>query len=137
MAFDPHKAEPGELSQSEYMALGLELVEAARECNAAKLQQLIDRKAPVDYMDPVDRATALHYIAAYGARPALRVILKSGKGNFILRDGQGRMPSQLAREYGRDGAMARLLLIKEIREAQARGIDPARLYKRSARKSAL
>jgi ankyrin repeat protein len=136
MAFDADKAEPGQLSQSEYLELGLELLEAARECNAAKLQRLIDRNAPVDFMDPVDRATALHYIAAYGARPALRVVLKSGKANFILRDGQGRMPSQLAREYGRDDAMARLLLIKEIREAQARGIDPASLYKRSARKAA-
>jgi hypothetical protein len=42
----------------------------------------------------------------------------------------------LAREYGRDDAMARLLLIKEIRQAQAQGIDPASLYKRPARKVA-
>jgi ankyrin repeat protein len=135
MAFDADKAEPGQLSRSEYAALGLEFVEAARECDAAKLQRLIDRNAPVDYVDPIDRATALHYIAAYGARPALRVILKSGKGNFILRDSKGRMPSQLAREYGRDAAMARLLLMKEIREARARSIDPTSLYKRSARKA--
>jgi ankyrin repeat protein len=116
------------------MELGLEFVEAARECNAAELQRLIDQNAPVNFIDPVDHATALHYIAAYRARPALRVILKSGRCDFLLRDGQGRLPSQLAREYGHDDAMARLLLIKEIGQAQAQGIDPASLYKRSARK---
>ncbi len=136
MAFDADKAEPGQLSQCEYMELGLELVEAARECHAAKLQWLIDRNAPVNYMDPVDHATALHYIAAYRARPALRLLIKSGKCDFLVRDGQGRLPSQLAREFGRDDAMARLLLIKEIRQAQAQGIDVNSLYKRSARKPA-
>lgn len=30
--------------------------------------------------------------------------------------------------------MARLLVIKEIQQAQAQGIDPTGLYKRSARK---
>ena len=66
----------------------------------------------------------------------MRVILKSGKCDFLIRDGQGRLPSQLAREYGHDDAMARLLLIKEIQQAQAQGIDPSSLYKRSARKPA-
>jgi ankyrin repeat protein len=120
----------------EQTQLGLDFVEAARECHAAKLQRLIDRNAPVNFIDPHDRATALHYIAAYRARPALRVILKSGKCDFLIRDGQGRLPSQLAREFGHDDAMARLLLIKEIRQAQAQGIDPGGLYKRLARKAA-
>jgi ankyrin repeat protein len=117
-------------------SIGAEFVEAARECHAAKLQRLIDRNAPVNFIDPHDRATALHYIAAYRARPALRVILKSGKCDFLIRDGQGRLPSQLAREFGHDDAMARLLLIKEIRQAQ-KGIDPASLYRRSAREPAI
>jgi ankyrin repeat protein len=124
------------MGQSEYLELGLELVEAARECNATKLQRLIDRNAPVNFIDPHDHATALHYIAAYRARPALRVILKTGKCDFLIRDGQGRLPSQLAREYGHDDAMARLLLIKEIQQAQAQGIDPESLYKRSTRRAA-
>lgn len=136
MAFDADKAELGQLSQSECSELGLELIEAGRECNAAKLQRLINRNAPVNFIDPHDHATALHYIAAYRARPALRVILKSGKCDFLIRDGQGRLPSQLAREYGHDVAMARLLLIKEIQQAQAQGIDPGSLYKRSARNPA-
>jgi ankyrin repeat protein len=118
------------------LRLGSEFVEAAKECHATKLQLLIDRNAPVNHRDLVDHATALHYVAAYRARPALRVILKSGKCDFLVRDGQGRLPSQLARELGRDAAMARLLLIKEIQQAQAQGIDVNSLYKRSARKPA-
>ena len=132
MAFDADRPDPVAKSQQ----LGLEFVEAARECHAAKLQRLLDQNAPVNFIDPVDHAAALHYIAAYRARPALRVILKSGKCDFLIRDGQGRLPSQLAREYGHDDAMARLLLIKEVQQAQAQGIDPMTLYRRSARKPA-
>ena len=65
MAFDagPYKSK---------LALGLKFLEAARECDATKLQRLLDEDAPVNFIDPMDRATALHYIAAYRARPALR-----------------------------------------------------------------
>jgi ankyrin repeat protein len=119
-----------------YFELGQAFVEAAKECNASKLQRLIDGNAPVNFVDPTDNATALHYTAAYRARPALRVLLKSGKCDFLVRDGQGRLPSELAREYGNDDAMARLLLIKEMRQARAQGIDPGSLYKVSARKPA-
>jgi len=113
---------------------GKELLKAARRGDAAKLQRLIDQGAPVNYTDESDHATALHYIAAYDARPALRVILGSGKCDFLIRDRNGRQPSEIAREHGQDRAMARLLLIKEMRQAQAQGIDPRSLYKISSRK---
>jgi hypothetical protein len=74
--------------------------------------------------------------AAYGARPALRVLLNSGGCDFLVRDWEGRLPSEIAREYGHDRAIARLLLIKEVRQARAQGIDPDSLYKISARKAA-
>jgi hypothetical protein len=122
------------LEDIEQKKLGEAFVRAAKECNAFKLQKLLDRNAPVNATDFPDRATALHYIAAYRARPALRVLLKSGKCNFLIRDRLGRLPSQLAREYGHDDAMARLLLIKEVQQAQAQGIDPMTLHRRSARK---
>jgi ankyrin repeat protein len=131
MAFDADRADP---VVDKSQQLGLDFVEAARECHAANLQRLLDQNAPVNFIDPMEHATALHYIAAYRARPALRVMLRSGKCDFLIRDRQGRLPSQLAREYGQDDAMARLLVIKEIQQAQAQGIDPTGLYKRSARK---
>jgi hypothetical protein len=71
--------------------------------------------------------------AAYGARPALRVLLNSGGCDFLVRDWEGRLPSEIAREYGRDREMARRLLVEEMRQARRQGIDPGSLYKISAR----
>jgi hypothetical protein len=116
----------------EIQRLGQGLVKAAKKCNVVELKRLLDLNAPVNYFDRSDQAGVLHYIAAYGARPSLRVMLKSGRCDFLLRDGRGRLPSELAREFGHDDAMARLLLIKEMRQAQAQGIDPSSLYKISA-----
>jgi ankyrin repeat protein len=92
------------------------------------MSELLEEGAPISMQD---HGTALHYVAAYGARAALRVLLKSGECNYLVRDRKGRLPSQLAREFGHDDAMARLLIIKEMRQAQAEGIDPVSLYRRS------
>jgi hypothetical protein len=113
--------------------LGLKFLKAAKNGDADTLLELLSQDAPVNFIDPVDHATALHYVAGYAARPALRVILKSNKCDFLIRDRNGRLPSELAREYGRDRPMARLLLLKETRQARANGIDPSGLYKISAR----
>ncbi len=118
------------------MDIALQFLDAAKNGDALELRELLKKDAPVNCVDPVDRAAALHYVAAYDARPALRVILKSGKLDHLVRDRDGRLPSELAREFGRDDAMARLLMIKEMRQAEAEGVDPAGLYKISARKVA-
>lgn len=116
--------------------LGAALLNAAKQGDAAGLDVLIRQGAPVNVVDAVDRATALHYVAAYDARPALRVLLKSGQCDFLVRDWEGRLPSEIAREYGLDRAMARLLLIKELQQARAQGIDAAGLYTVAARRTA-
>jgi len=107
-----------------------------RKGDAAKLQLLLNNGAPANFVDPVNHATALHYAAAYAARPALGVLLSNEKCDFLIRDWEGRLPSEIAREYGRDREMAHRLLIKEMRQARAQGIDPDSLYKISARKPA-
>ena len=40
--------------------------------------------------------------------------------------GRADCPRRLAREYGHDDAMARLLVIKEMQQARAQGIDPCK-----------
>jgi hypothetical protein len=115
------------------MDLGLQFLSAAKTGDADKLKKLLGKNAPVNLVDPVDRATALHYIAAYDARPALRVVLKCAQLDYLVLDRDGKFPSELAREIGHDDAMARLLLIKEMRQAKAWRIDPGSLYKLSAR----
>jgi hypothetical protein len=110
-------------------------LKAAKTGDADKLKELLREEDPqVNILDHFDRAAALHYIAAYDARPALRIILKRRDLDYLARDRDGRLPSELAREVGNDEGMARLLMIKEMRQAKARGIDPSSLYKVSARK---
>jgi len=86
----------------------------------------------VNYPDPRTDAAALHYVAAQGARPAFRVLLKSGRCDFLIRDKRGRLASELAGVYGRDLAMERLLLKKEIAQARRQGVPLEEIYKTSS-----
>lgn len=100
-----------------------ELIAAAEKCDSRRLEQLIRRGAPINYSDSTTGATALHYAAMYDARPAFRILLKTGKCDFLIRDKLGRLASELAGEYGHDPAMARLLLMLEVRQARAQGVE--------------
>jgi hypothetical protein len=60
--------------------------------------------------------------AATRARKVLRVLLDCGLCNFLLRDKGGRLASELAYLFGQDPAAARLLGVKERRQAEAQGI---------------
>jgi len=76
----------------------------------------------VNAVDPRTGATTLHYVAAHGARPALRLLIRSRKCDFLIRDKRGRLASELAGIYGHDPAVARLLLRMENQQARAQGI---------------
>lgn len=117
------------------MELGLPFLKAAKKGDYIGLRNLLNVGA-LNFVDPVDHAPALHYGALYGARPAFCVLLTRGGCDFLVRDWEGRLPSESAREYGDDRAMARLLLIKEVQQARAQGIDPGGLYKVSKQKAA-
>lgn len=102
-------------------AVGQEFLTAAERGNAARLQAFIDHSSLINHQDPKTGETALHIVAANGARKALRVLLATGKLAHLARDAQGRLPSELAYLHGEDPAMARLLAIKEKREAARQG----------------
>ena len=87
-----------------------------------RLQQYVSQGVNLNCVDPRTGATALHYVAAHGARPAFRVLMTTGRCNFLMRDKKGRLASELAGIYGHDPAMARLLLRKELQQAHAQGI---------------
>lgn len=100
---------------------------------AAKLgdRRAIARLRPIQkyvaqITDPRTGANALHYIASGGARPALRALLKNGEWDYLVRDREGRLASEIADAYGNDPAMARLLSLKEARQAKAQGLPPPR-----------
>lgn len=119
------------------------LLHAARCADAEAIKREIEAGASVNARDFNSGASALHYVAAQGARPALRALLASGKCDHLIRDRDGRLPSELAGVYGRDPAMARLLMRKELQQARAqgfelkrRGQDPARKKSRAATRMA-
>lgn len=65
--------------------------------------------------------TALHYAAATGFRPCIRLLVNSGKCDYLLKDNKGRLASDLAYEWGRDYAVGLLLQKKEARRAYEEG----------------
>jgi hypothetical protein len=56
----------------------------------------------------------------------MRVLLAHKDCDFLVRDKQGRLPSEMAYLYGRDPALARLLGNKERKQAAEKRIDLAR-----------
>ncbi len=110
------------------------LLRAARSADAKKLRRAIEEGAAVNARDPETGATALHYTAAQGARPSLRALLSTGKCDHLARDRDGRLASELAGVYGRDPAMARLLMRKELQQARAQGLELKRRGPEPARK---
>ena len=102
--------------------LGNEFLHTAERGDAQKLQIYIDEGFPATWQDPETGETALHIVAACQARNALRVLLKNNKCDFLLRDAQGRLPSEMAYLHGNDPATARLLGNKERKQAEAQGV---------------
>lgn len=67
--------------------------------------------------------TALHHAAAIGFRAGIRMLVNSGKCNYLIKDNKGRLASELAYEWGRDYAVGLLLQKKEARQAYAQSIS--------------
>jgi hypothetical protein len=98
--------------------------------NPQKLKDVLAKGFPVNFRNPHTGETALHRLAASGARPAMRVLLAHKDCDFLVRDEQDRLPSELAYLYGRDPALARLLGNKERKQAAEEGIDLPRRHRR-------
>lgn len=106
--------------------LGREFLHAAERGNAPMVGAYIEEGFPANFQDRLTLETALHISAAVRARSVLRVLLDCGLCNFLLRDKGGRLASELAYLFGQDPAVARLLGIKEVRQAEAQGITLTR-----------
>jgi ankyrin repeat protein len=115
----------------QWVDIGERFLAAAEDADPQQLDALATQGAPVNYHDPWNGSTALHYVAAQGARPALRVLLKTGKCDFLARDHEGRLVSEMAGAHGRDLVMERLLLMKEIRQARQTGVPLEHIYRRN------
>ena len=106
--------------------LGREFLKAAERGNAPMVGAFIEEGFPANYQDRQSEETALHISAAVRARKVLRVLIESGLCNYLIRDKGGRLASELAYLFGHDPAAARLLGIKECKQAEAQGIKLTR-----------
>lgn len=102
--------------------LGRQFLRTAETGDAWGLKMYIDEGFPATWQDLKTGETALHITAACQARNALRVLLKSNACDFLIRDNQGRLPSEMAYLYANDPAVARLLGNKERKQAENTGV---------------
>lgn len=102
-------------------ALDQSLLEAVKENSLNATKAALQRDANPNWQDDAGM-TALHHAAATGARTALRALVSSGKCDYLIADKLGRYPSDLAIEWSRDFAVARLLTTKRLQQADAQGL---------------
>lgn len=102
---------------------GMSLVPYVQGGRAKTLQALMDAGADPNIADE-SGMNALHHAAAFAFRPCIRVLVASGKCNYLAQDKLGRYASDLAIEWGRDGAVARLLTKHQLRQAWNEDVPP-------------
>ena len=102
--------------------LAATFLEAADEGDDELVTDFISAGFPLDVTEPGTGQTALHIVAACGARRAVMMLIQSRRVDFLIRDDEGRLASEMAGVFGDDPAMARLLRIKERKQAQAQGV---------------
>jgi hypothetical protein len=100
-----------------------ELIEAVKTNSFQYTKAALKQGANPNFKDD-EGMTALHHAAAIGARTSLRMLVASGKCDYLIADKRGRFPSDLAIEWSRDFAVARLLTRKRLEQAHAQGIAP-------------
>ncbi len=106
--------------------MGRKFISAAESGNTLIVRCYIEEGFPANWQEPLTGETALHGAAGTRARATLRVLVESGRCDFLLRDKQGRLASEMAFLYGGDPAAARWLRIHERRQAAERGITLTR-----------
>lgn len=121
-----------ELGDDPAIAYGKRLLEISRyfggygldraEELLAEAALLIENDADVNLQSEDDKATALHYAACYGVRPLIRLLVNSGRCDYLLKDGEHRYAAGLAMEWSGDFALARLLSKHQVRQAHERGV---------------
>jgi len=73
--------------------------------------------------------TILHHAAARGARPCIRILVASGRCDYLVQDACGHYASDLAILSAEDFAIARLLSKHQMRQADRQGV-PAFVHPR-------
>ena len=91
---------------------------------AADFLELLVKDGVNVNMQDENGMTPLHHAVAYGTRPCLRILVNSGRCDYLIRDNLGRYASDIAIEWARDFAVARLLSRHQAKQAATRGVLP-------------
>lgn len=100
---------------------GQRLIDCVKNGDAPAAKLLLDHGANINTQDE-HKMTALHYAAAYGARPCIRLLTSFNECSYLLKDYKDRYASDLAYECGKDYAVGLLLQKKQVRQAYAQGV---------------
>ncbi|MNZ11889.1 Ankyrin repeats (3 copies) [compost metagenome] len=113
---DEERAENARLLQASALMREEELIQKVKAGDVRAVEFEILSGTGVNARDKFGM-TALHYAAAMGFRPCIRLLVNSGKCDYLIKDNKGRLASDLAYEWGRDAAVGLLLQKKEVRQA--------------------
>ncbi len=118
------KIENSKIESDVMSDLGIQLIEAAKEPfdNGQEVKRLLDQGAPVNYRDKLTRATALHYAAGYNDVATVNIIMTHPGVEYLIRDRQGRLASELAEAVNPE--LAQLIIDKEAEQAAVKKIIP-------------
>lgn len=100
---------------------GQRLIECVKSGDAPAAKLLLDHGANINSQDE-HKMTALHYAAAFGARPCIRLLTSFNECSYLLKDFKDRYASELAYDCGKDYAVGLLLQKKQVRQAYAQGV---------------
>ena len=95
---------------------------AASIGNKKIVKKHLDAGISVNEVDPLTTFTALHYAAARRGYAMLDMLLEHPDIDHIVRDGFGRLPSELAGTCAEDIDTARRLRTLEAAQAQKQGV---------------
>lgn len=110
-------------NERQLFELGKKFLEAAATGDVETVRAMVDAGFPVNFQDPRNRLTALHNACAQGQSDVVRVLVKSGKCNYLLADSAGRSPYGIASELCEQPAITRLMLKKSYQQADRDEID--------------
>ena len=111
------------MNENERKKLGQELIDAARGWNFERFQELSGNpNVPVDYVEPGYLGTILHEVAGFGSVRMYEELLKrEGELNYLARDWEGRLASELAAEHSDRNDLFETLIEKELAAAEKIG----------------
>ncbi len=104
--------------------LGRIFLKAIVENNTLVAEAILNEGVDLNYRDSSSGMTALHYVAASGFRPLLRILVKNENCNHLILDNKARVAAEVAFTSGSDPAIGRLLMKHFRRQYHVqKGID--------------